>query len=244
MEGLTGRALARGSKGNTCEVLEVIRILAHKLSQPLTSMSGSVEVALMGELDEAECRRVLELSLQESHRMAETLEVLRDVLEVEGSMEDIQRVSWTQTVEALLEKAAFDDKNCLPLLVSDVEDAVWVMANPQRLNVATSRLISAAHKAARSRSVVRISLSALGETACLAVCKEGASHHTETLKGFRTPPTAEMPLLGEVDKWIVQRAIERQGGWSKISQGIENCRYQLNLPLAVSEVARNPSLGK
>ena len=46
------------------DFLEVLRMLAHRLSQPLTTLLGSIEVALSGEMDESECRKVLELSLQ------------------------------------------------------------------------------------------------------------------------------------------------------------------------------------
>jgi len=223
------------------DLLEVLRVLVHRLSQPLTSLRGSVEVALMGELDESECRRVLEISLQESHRMAEILETLRDVLEVEGAGEQVQPVSWTRSVEKLLEEAAAVDKNGCPRLVSDVKEDVWVKASPQHLDAATARLIAGAIRAARSRREVRVSLSVHGEIACLSVCEEGVTSHADAAAGRLPPPAIEEgSLLEGLDRWIVRRAIERQGGWLKVNRVSEGCRcYHLNLPLAASEIVRH-----
>jgi signal transduction histidine kinase len=239
MRDLTRLPLAGESKINPDDLLEVLRMLAHKLSQPLTSLRGSVEVALMGELDELECRRVLDLCLQESHRMAETLEALRDILEIEGSIEESQRVCWTQSVEQLLEKAASVDGNYSLQLVSNVKDEIWVKASPEHLDRATTRLISAAVKAAHSKRVVRIGLSAFEETARLSVCEEGMSPGVEPHAGAgQADFTPSLLELGQLDEWIVRRATERQGGWLEIGGASNACRcYHLNLPLAASKVA-------
>ena len=235
MRKFTERPLATVLETDSGDFLEVLRLLAHRLSQPLTSLCGSIEVAQMSELDEAECRRVLELSLQESHRMAGILETLRDVLEMEGAGEQVQPVSWTRSVEKLLEQAASVDKDGCPRLVSEVEE-VWVNASPQHLDIATARLIGGAIRAARSGREVRVSLSVHGETACLSVCEEGVPSEADAPAGrFPPPAIQEGSALEGLDKWIVRRAIQRQNGWLEVSQVSENCRcYQLNLPLAVS----------
>jgi signal transduction histidine kinase len=239
MTELTRLPRATALETRSDDFLEVLRMLAHRLSQPLTSLRGSVEVALMGDLDKSECQQVLEISLQESHRIAEILETLRDVLEMEGAGVEVQPVSWTRSVEKLLQEAAFADKEGCPQLVSDVKEEVWVKANPQHLDTATARLIGVAIRAARARREVRISLSARAETACLSVCEEGAPPQTgAAASGFSATFVPEKPILEGLDKWVVRRAIERQGGWLKVSQVSENCRcYQLNLPLASTEIA-------
>lgn len=222
------------------DFLELLRMLAHRLSQPLTSLRGSVEVALMGELDASECRRALNLSLQESHRMADALEILRDVLEMEGSLEPVQPVSWTRRVEELLEKSVAVDGTCSLQLARDVQKDVWVKASPQHLDAATTRLIAGALRASRGNRLVRISLSADAETACLSVCEEDASADAgadaATPGPHRDPGT---PFLGGFDGLVVRRAIERQGGGLKVSKDSETCCYALTLPLAMPEVARN-----
>ena len=195
----------------------------------------------MGELDESECRRVLEISLQESQRMAEILEVLRDVLEMEGAGGQAQPVSWTRSVEKLLRDASSFDKYVCPWLVSEVKDDVWVKASPQHLDTATARLIGAAIRAARSRREIRVSLSVQGDTGCLSVCEEGVTAHADAAAGrFPTTGMHAGSLLEGLDKWVVRRAIERQGGWLKVSNLSEGCLcYQLNLPLAAAEIVRS-----
>lgn len=214
-------------------------MLAHRLSQPLTSLRGSIEVALMGEMDESECRQVLELSLQESHRMAEILEALRDVLEMEGADQHVGPVSWTKCVEKFLGEAACARKDLCPQLVCDMKEKVWVKASPLHLDTATARLIGGAARALRAGREVRVCLSARAETARLSVCEDGVSSETEaTASGFSKPFVPEKPLLGGLDKWVVRRAIERQGGRLRVSRISDTCRcYQLQLPLAAAEMA-------
>jgi signal transduction histidine kinase len=208
------------------DFLELLRMLAHRLSQPLTSLRGSVEVALLGELDLAECRRVLELTLQESHRTAKALETLREVLEMESSSEQVHPVSWTRRVKELLEQAAPGCGECGVQLVSDVKQGIWVKANPQSLDAATVRLIAGAIRVARGNRQVRIRLSADAQTACLSVCEEAPS------AGALDPP-----VLGDLDRCVVRWAVERQGGGLKVSQDSETCCYQLSLPRARPEIA-------
>lgn len=231
--------LATVLEADSDDFLEVLRMLAHRLSQPLTTLHGSIEVALMGEMDESECRQVLELSLQESHRMAEILDALRDVLEMEGAEQGVEPVSWTQCVEKFLEEASYAGTDLCPQLVCDMKENVWVKASPLHLDTATARLIGGASRAACAGREVRVCLSAHAATACLSVCEEGAPHETEAAaSGFSTSCIPEKPLLGGLDKWVVRRAIERQGGRLRVSRISTTCRYyELRLPLAAAEMA-------
>jgi signal transduction histidine kinase len=239
MTNLIGATQSNGPDKTGGDFLEVLRNLAHALSQPLTSLRGSAEVALMGELNECECRRVLALVLRESHRMAEALETLRDLLEMEGSCEVARPVSWTEVVEKFLQEAASGHKNCGSQLVSNVIDKVWVKAIPEQLDTATRRLIGGVIKAGRGKQVVRVGLLVRGETACLSVCAESLLPDAEpTSKKDRTHIASETWGAGVFDWWIVRRAIERQGGSLKTKDVSETCRcFKLSLPLAPSEVS-------
>ena len=165
--------------------------------------------------------------------MAETLDALRDVLETEGTCEEVNPISWTQSVEKLLEDVELVDKD---YLVSDLQAEVWVKASPQHLHTATARLVGGAVRVAHQKRVVRIDLSIQDETGCLSVCEEGLSPDAKYGASASEPFLPSEPLkLGTLDEWIVRRAIERQGGWLKIGRtfGTASC-YQLNLPLAIS----------
>lgn len=238
--------LNKGNQANISEkasddFVEALKKVAHSLSQPLTSLRGSVEVALMGEMNESECRQVLELALQESQRMAASLETLRDLLETEGSVEEVQPVSWTRSVEKSLEKAAVLHNSPDLQLLSSMGDEVWVRGIPQCVDTATRRLVKAVIESCHGKHVVRVGLSVRGETACLSVCAESLVPDTETLaqkKRTDSPPAASG--LGDPDWWIVRRAVERQGGMLKIDEISETHRcYRLNLPLAASKMGRH-----
>jgi signal transduction histidine kinase len=236
MEDITARGREDELKMSTDDFLGVLRALAHKLSQPLTSLRGSIEVALLGEPNAAESRRILELSLHESQRIAETLEDFRDVLGIEGSMEDAERVSWTQCVEQFLEEAALVDQKKPTQLASSLKSGVWVMASPQQLIVATRRLINSAARVAGCKRKVRIELSATEHAACLSVFEEGPRPAVESLGNFQTTLDPETPLLAGIDKWLVQRAVEHLGGRFELRDVSETCHcYRLNLPLQLSD---------
>ena len=232
MQDPTMRDCANGPETGTADLLEVLRFLTHKLSQPLTSLRGSIEVALMGESDKAEYRRVLTLSLHECQRIAETLEAFRDVLDIEGPVENIQRLSWTQCVEQLLEAAALVDQSNPLQLAGNLKTEVWVMASPPHLTVATRRLINSAVKAARCKRKIRIELSATEGAACLSVFEHSAHPAVESARNSPTAFDPGMPLLAGIDKLLVRRAAERQGGRLELRKISETCHcFQLILPL-------------
>lgn len=222
------------------EFVEVLKMLTHKMSQPLTCLCGSVEVALLGEMDEPECRQVLHETLEQSHRMAEALETLRDLLEVEGLGEDLQLVSWRRSIEDSLEQVAAAKGDSCVQFACDIGDDFWVKASPYHLDAATRRFIADVIKKCHRGEAIRVRLSVFGEAACLSACEEGAPSDMET-----TPGTAQTHSLGEpaasesLDWWIACHVIERYGGWARWDRSPETgCCYQLNLPLAHANVAR------
>jgi signal transduction histidine kinase len=70
------------------EFIEVLRNLTHQLSQPLTSLHGSIELSLLGEGDDCESCKTLRQALVEMDRMSQVLGALREVIEAEGSGEN------------------------------------------------------------------------------------------------------------------------------------------------------------
>lgn len=238
MKSAHGRTQA-GALRRRDDLLEILEILAHKLSQPVTSLKGTVEVALMGEMDVKEYRRILEISLQETQRVAEILEALRDIVEMESAGIQVRIISWTETIEKALQEAASTDTPNCPRLFSEVKGEVWVKASPRRLNLSTTRLIGGAIRANRDGHVVRISLSVAEETASLVVLEEDASADNEGVNGRRTSSASPKPALGELERWILSRAVECQGGRLSVRQTSPSSRcYQLDLPLARLRVSR------
>lgn len=209
-------------------------MLAHKFSQPLTVLRGSVEVALLGKLNKSECRETLELALQESQRITEVLAVLREVLEIEGSSEETASVSWTQSVKRLLQEPSFEKQKAGLDLVTDLQEDVWVKARPQQLEKATARFLGRASKAARGKNRIQIGLSADDGTACLAVCPEGWPAAAEQAGSESQLPFMEdLTEPAGLDDWIIRHAIECQGGGYEVVSTPGTCLcYQLKLPVA------------
>lgn len=221
------------------EFLEALRKLVHKLSQPMTSLCGSAEVALMGEIGEPECRQVLEQSLEEFCRMTEILEDLREVIEIEGAGEDVQPVSWKQAIEKSLKEADLVGKSLSVELVCDVINDVCVKANPQLLERATRRLLRLVINGAHGEYVIRVGLSVGKENACLTIYDQGLSPHAEAEAGTgqeHVPPVTSE--LSDLEWWMVHRAVKRLSGSLKINRVSANGRsYELRMPLSSTETA-------
>ncbi len=64
-------------------LLEAFAAHIHRLSQPLTALHGTVELALMSEISPDECRSILEESLQDLERLRQTVTAMRDLAETE-----------------------------------------------------------------------------------------------------------------------------------------------------------------
>jgi K+-sensing histidine kinase KdpD len=237
MTNLNRLGLSDGQNTKREDFLEVLTKLAHMLSQPLTSLSGSVEVALMGPLRESEFRQLLEFTLEESNRIAESLEAMREIIEMEASGMDLQAVSWTRRVQKALEAPASVGNDLRPRLILNLRDDIWVMADPSCLDMVTRRLIRGAVKLAQSKRTVRVELSVVDETAYLSVRGEDRPADSKTGAGGPAASfTADMLGLGESSWLIVRRAIDRQGGWLEISRPSENlCCCRVYLPLASAE---------
>jgi signal transduction histidine kinase len=226
------------------ELVEVLRSLIHKLSQPLTSLRGSLEVALMGEMDEDECRRTLQQSLEETHRLAEVLGTLREVLEAEDPGEDFHPVSWKHLVARVLEDVAPVARGKgLRFVIEPMVDA-YVKVNPPRVDAAMRELLQHLIGRGARKGVIRIGLSVQERTASLSVCNDGLPPDVAApAEGSQLPASFTGALeRTQLEWWILRRTIEGQGGWleiAKITPRSVCCR--IYLPLASSEAARPSS---
>ncbi len=77
-------------QANRDQFIKEVQGLIHKLSQPLTAMHGSLELALLQEDAPSEYRRIFRESLEEADRMMQTLALLREVLDAEDPGGDPQ----------------------------------------------------------------------------------------------------------------------------------------------------------
>ena len=226
------------------EYVEVLRNLIHELSQPLTSLQGSLELALLGEVKECGCRKVLQQSFEEAHRLARGLATLREVLEAEDPGEDFQRVNWKRLVrKALKDVAPAARGKGLRLVLEPLADA-FVKVNPPRVEAALRELFRQLIRSGPKRRAIRIGLSVQEGVASLLVCDEGLVSKAAA-SAVATPPasnSAEDLRRAELAWWILRRSIEVQGGRLEIEKiPLRGVRCRVSLPLASSESTRHDS---
>jgi K+-sensing histidine kinase KdpD len=223
------------------EFIEVLRNLIHELSQPLTSLRGSLEVALLEETGSSEHGQVLEQCLEEAHRMAQGLGTLRNVLEAEDAGEYFQPVSWKQVVkEALKEVVPMAREKALQLIVESMADA-YVKVNPPRFESVMRELLQQMILHGSRGQVIRMRLSVHESGALLTVCDGRLASDANATAKETKPATrlAEALYKDQPDWWILRRSIEGQGGRLEIeknSRGGLCCRVYI--PLASSEIPR------
>lgn len=121
-------------------------------------------------------------------------------------------------------------------------DEVWVKACPEHLDSATRRLILGLARAGHGERAIRVELSVRGKTACLSMCVERLLREAEFVPiRDLTCFVPETSRPGDLDRWFVRRAMERQQGSLRIRDVSATCRcYELSLPLASPKMACRP----
>ena len=223
------------------EFVEVLRKLVHELSQPLTSLRGSLEVALLGEMDESECRKVLEQSLEEAHRMAGDLATLREVLEAEDPGEGFQSVGWRQLAAKVVQDVApIARGKGVRLVLKPLADAD-VKINLPRVEGVLRQLLQQVIRQGPRKRVIHIGLSVQESTASLSICDEGLAPEAAALATETLPALTPAGARGRTKLawWILRRTIEVQGGWLEIEKiPRHGIRCRVFLPLASSKALR------
>lgn len=216
------------------EFLEVLRNLTHRMSQPLTSLRGSLEVALMSDVDGIECRKIFEQSVEETDRIMETLGIIRAALDAEDSGKDSERVYWNEIVaETLEELAPFIERTRTRVVLDPLPD-VGVFSSPLQLAAITRELIQGCIENSPAAGELHIRLGIKGTRASLLI---------ERLPPGNTPAAPQhQPESGpagsreetDFSKWILRHAIRRQDGRIETEQlPTGETRYNLSLPLAL-----------
>ena len=224
------------------EFVEVLRKLTHELSQPLTALRGSLELALLGEVKDPGCRKVLQESLEEAHRLAAGLAALREALEAEDPGEDCQRVNWKQLLRKALEDVDLAARGKqLRLVLGPWADAP-VKVNPPRVEAVLRDLLHQIIRHGARKRTIRIGLAVQEKTASLLICDEGPVSKAAVFAATTPPasnPAKDLQRM-QLVWWILRRSIEAQGGRLEIEKTPpRGMRCYISLPLASSERAES-----
>lgn len=214
-----------GREPSTPGSLEFTAAALHLLSQPLTALRGSLELALLTESSAEEYRRNLEESLALANHLAGLIRSLRRLIELETHPE----VSKTVPLKALVEKAAQDLRGMAESrnvgLAIQADAACNVEAGPETMRQVALKAIHHAIDRSPAGKVVGISLASGDGRVFLAVSDQGERLSPEDLERFFkpfSPGGAAARSSVEGLEWLTaKRAVETAGGSVQAESGTD-----------------------
>ncbi len=232
---MMAEALQRAERSR-CASREFLSAVSHQLSQPLTALRGTLELALAREQDSASYRRALEGALEQADRVVRLSRALRELAEADQSG-DPSRVAPMSTIlaEITLDMRPVAEAQSCGLLVSGPPE-VFVAANPQRLQQAILYLVGHAIQFAVAGSSIEVRLSASPGTAILEVSNQGDGFRPEELDGLFEPFRHIQAISEEMeaDRFrlaVSKKIIEAAGGSVAVeSVPARGTRYEITLP--------------
>lgn len=202
---------------------ECFGALAHCLSQPLTALRGSLELALLAGGTTQEYRASLEESLRLADHLTYLIVSLRDFAEALAPSGALERVSLaalvTEAEEAFRDLAA--SRGLEITIESSGEVAVWGL--PEQLRAAVFKLLEGAILHTPEKGVVRIALSKSASSGCLAVSNLSPSVQAGESNTGRAAPNpgslfAQAVKSNSLDWAITQCLVEAMGGAFEVAR--------------------------
>lgn len=196
------------------EFVEILRRLTHQISQPLTSLQGTLELALLGQLRASECGEVLQKAFEEVHRLAAAFATLQDVIEAEDPGENFQRINLKRVVRKVLKEVAPESRSRgVRLILGSLVDAD-VEVNPPRTEAILRELLRQLIQQGDPNRTLRTALLVRQSYAELSICDENSAAE-EGVRAEAGSPTLDpgQEIRGiQLTWWRLRRSINAQGG--------------------------------
>ncbi len=220
--------------------------IIHLLSQPLTALRGSLELALVGDRSTAphrivqgtaEYRMALRESLAQADRLVGLLRSLRELAEAEEPSAEAVMVRLNELLAALVaDVRPWADSLDLAITLDPLEE-VCVRADAERLREALLRVLQKALERSSRGSSIRISLSQNAGSACLEVADHGPALNAEDLDPLEQPHSfgelfSEAARRGILEWAIAKRLLEALGATARVETGRgTGCCFLVSFPL-------------
>ncbi len=208
----------------------------HRLSQPLTALRGSLELALLTEPSAEEYRVTLEESLELADRLVRLICSLRELAESgnpENVREPVSLGKMVQEVAQVVQPLA--ESRSLTMALESAGD-LYVRANSARLQEAVLKLIGIAFQRSPERGTVRVSLRTSYGDACLDIADQGRALSPEELDRFFEPfyssasPTA--PEASDLEPAIAKGIVEAMSGTIQVENALDQgCCFRIRFRL-------------
>lgn len=187
--------------GDASAISSVLTAVVHQMSQPLTALRGTLELALLKATSVRDHRTAEEKALAAAEQLVKILQGVREVAEACEPVTEPAPVDLTELVREVVEDLRLLAKSSAVALVLGAAAGVTVLGDRQRLYVALLKIIHFAVMRSGPRAGVRVALVMEGEEARIAVEDEGP-HFPEgngggrlDLGGLGSVPMAEAPEL-------------------------------------------------
>lgn len=211
--------------------------IIHLLSQPLTALRGSLELALVGDRSTAEYRAALRESLAEADRFVGLLRSLRELLEADEPSAEAGMVRLNELLAGFVaDVRPWADSLDLAITLDPLEE-VSVRADAERLREALLRVLHKAIERSSRGSSIRVSLSQNAGNACLEVADQGAALNANDLAPLEQPHSfgelfSEAARRGMLEWAIAKRLLETLGATARVETGRgTGCCFLVSFPL-------------
>jgi signal transduction histidine kinase len=217
---------------------ECLGAVAHRLSQPLTALRGSMELALWVERSAAEYHAALEQSLDLTDHLVRWIAGLRDLAESAAPCPALERVALGELVGTAVEELRPLAESRGLVLTFGRSGKAYVRAHPERLREALLRILHHALKSSPEGGAVRITVSVFEGMASLAIFDERPVARPGESDPWREASTlgrafSEAAKADNLDAAIAQCLVEAMGGTIQVECGVaQGCCLQFRLPLA------------
>ncbi len=214
---------------------EFLSAVAHQLSQPLTALRGTLELALMKRAEAADSRRTFQDALDQADRIVQLTRSLRELAEAEQSWDPGKQTPLSVVLgEVTLDMRPVAEAQHVRLEVSGPGE-VYVTANPQRLQQAILYLIGHAIQQAEENGAVQVTLEGFENDVLLRIGRSGKAYRPEQMDGLFEPfrHTRGASEEEEQDRMrlaIARRIIEAARGSISVENGAGKTEFQVILP--------------
>lgn len=235
-----GRPAAAGLTPQPCG--ECLAALAHRLSQPLTALRGSLELALRTELSAQESRAALEQAFELTNLVVRLVTSLRDLAEAAMAGSSSKPLSLRDLVKGTVEelRGLADSRGVKILLTASLE--AKVSAPPNRLRETIAKLLGLVIQRSPAHGEIWLAFSAGGGSAGLLIADQGPSPRPGEfdLPSFRACGIGH--LFAEAAKnccleWAALKVLAESlgGNLQAVPRQPQGCCFLLQLPLANAE---------